>query len=76
MTDGAFARAGRHHSQETLMQSDLEEGFANQQTTLLTLLDERKRLQDGSRAADESDRQITVAENLISAYKALKWYER
>jgi hypothetical protein len=58
------------------MQSDLEEGFANQQTTLLTLLDERKRLQDGSRAADESDRQIIVAENLISAYKALKWYER
>jgi hypothetical protein len=76
MTGGAFARAGQHHSQETLMQSDLEEGFANQQTTLLTLLDERKRLQDGSRAAGESDRQIIVAENLISAYKALKWYER
>jgi len=58
------------------MQLDLEKGFANQQTTLLTLLDERKRLKDGSRAADESDRQIMVAENLISAYKALKWYER
>jgi hypothetical protein len=58
------------------MQSDLEEGFANQQTTLLTLLDERKRLQDGSRAAAASDREIVVAENLISAYKALKWYER
>ena len=58
------------------MQLDLEEGFANQQTTLLTLLEERKCLQDGSRAAGESDRQIIVAENLISAYKALKWYER
>jgi hypothetical protein len=76
MTDGAFARATRHHREETLMQSDLEEGFAIQQTTLLTLLDERKHLQDGSRAADEFDRQIIIAENLVSAYKALKWYER
>jgi len=58
------------------MQLGLEKGFANQQTTLLTLLEERKCLRDGSRAADESDRQIIVAENLISAYKALKWYER
>jgi hypothetical protein len=58
------------------MRSDLEENFAKRQTTLLTLLDQRKGLQDGCRAADESDRQIIVAENIISAYKALKWYER
>ena len=58
------------------MQSDLEANFAKRQTTLLTLLDQRKGLQDGCLAADESDRQIIVAENIISAYKALKWYER
>jgi hypothetical protein len=58
------------------MDSYLEEDFTNQQTMLLTLLDQRKSLQDGSQAADESDRKITVAESLILSYEALKWYER
>jgi hypothetical protein len=58
------------------MDSYLEEDFTNQQTMLLTLLDQRKSLQDGSQAADESDRKITAAENLILSYKTLKWYER
>jgi len=50
------------------MQLDLEKGFANQQTTLLHY-STRGSAQGRSRAADESDRQIMVAENLISAYK-------
>jgi hypothetical protein len=58
------------------MDSYLEEDFTNQQTMLLTLLDQRKSQQDGSQAADESDRKITAAENLILSYKTHKWYER
>ena len=58
------------------MDSYLEEDFTNQQTMLLTLLDQRKSQQDGSQSSDESDRKITAAENLILSYKTLKWYER
>jgi hypothetical protein len=58
------------------MDSYLEEDFTNQQTMLSTLLDQRKSQRDGSHAADESDRKITAAENLILSYETLKWYER
>lgn len=54
----------------------LEQDFAEQQTKLMTLLDDRKNLQHGSPEAAESERQITAAENLILSYQALKWYER
>jgi hypothetical protein len=58
------------------MLADLEKDFANQQRTLVTLLTQRKRMNEGSQVADEFDRKIMAAENLILSYEALKWYER
>jgi hypothetical protein len=58
------------------MLAHLEKDFANQQRTLVTLLAQRKRMNEGSQVADKFDRKIMVAENLILSYEALKWYER
>jgi hypothetical protein len=33
-------------------------------------------LEEGCQVANEYDRKIMVAENLILSYEALKWYER
>jgi hypothetical protein len=58
------------------MLAHLEKDFANQRQTLVTLLAQRKRINGGSKVADEFDREIMVAENLIFSCEALKWYER
>jgi hypothetical protein len=58
------------------MLAHLEKDFAHQQRTLVALRAQRRRVNEGSQVADEFDRKIMVAENLILSYEAIKWYER
>jgi hypothetical protein len=58
------------------MLAHLEKDFANQQRTLVMLRAQRRGLEEGCQVANEYDRKIMVAENLILSYEALKWYER
>jgi hypothetical protein len=58
------------------MLTHLEKDFADQQQMLVILRAQRRRLEEGCEVANEYDRKIMVAENLILSYEALKWYER
>ena len=58
------------------MKPDLEQDFTTQQSLLLALLDERRSLSEGSRAAVEIDRRIFEVESCVRSYQMIKWYEQ
>jgi hypothetical protein len=58
------------------MNAYLEADFSEQKMRLAALRLSRENTQAGSEAADEFDRKIMAAENLIQSYETLKWYER
>jgi hypothetical protein len=43
---------------------------------LVILRAQQRGLEEGCQVANEYDRKIMAAENLILSYEALKWYER
>ena len=57
------------------MSPDLERDFVNQQARLMFLRDQRESCRDGSESAEQADRSILAAENLIQSYETLKYYE-
>ena len=57
------------------MNPDLERDFVNQRANLTLLRDQRNSCRDGSETAEQVDRSILAAENLIQSYEALKYYE-
>jgi hypothetical protein len=58
------------------MHPNLEADFRQQQTLLLRLIQERHELVNGAPAANEVDRNIAKARDLMRSYRTIKWYER
>jgi hypothetical protein len=56
------------------MTFELEEDFESTRWRLLTMVDSRKNLNDGSKVAVKADLEIANARNLIRAYETLKGY--
>jgi hypothetical protein len=56
------------------MTFELEEDFESTRWRLLTLVDRRTNLNDGSKVAIEADLEIADTRNLIRAYETLKGY--
>jgi hypothetical protein len=59
---------------EAAMTFDLEKDFEINRWRLLTLVDGRKNLNDGSTVAIKVDREIAATRNLIRVYETLKGY--
>jgi hypothetical protein len=58
------------------MDYNLEQEFAHQLQRLQRLQDARRSLESGSAGAEILDKQILDAEDLVTAYRALLWYEK
>jgi hypothetical protein len=56
------------------MTFELEDDFESTRWRLLTMVDSRKNLNDGSKVAVKADLEIANARNLIRAYETLKGY--
>jgi hypothetical protein len=59
---------------EAAMTFELEEDFESTRWKLLTMVDNRKNLTNGSKVAIKADLEIANARNLIMAYQTLKGY--